>query len=179
MLGREQCRLTGYVEPGGGLLVFRWGLLTNEELPAEQTAKDYLARVYGDVPYRTQEEVRRNALRDAKARGVAARLIVVFVVGIPVLIELVSLGVVWLGHVMAAVSIFVGLRKLGRAMGWLKRSEKEKAEAEKQLKMNHYFYHCERNPGAFHRLKGENFERDAIEETREEAESLRGRGPVR
>jgi hypothetical protein len=39
--------------------------------------------------------------------------------------------------------------------------------------MNHYFYHCERNPEAFNRLKFENFERDAIERTRDEAEAIR------
>lgn len=171
--------LMGYLESGSGSLFVRWGLLKNEEMPAEQMAKDYLARVYCDVPYRAREEVRRNALRDAKARGAATRLIVLLVIGFPVLIELVSLGVAWLGHVMAAISILVGLRKLGRAMGWLKRSEKEKTEAEKQLKMNHYFYHCERNIETFHRLKAENFERDAVEETRKEAEAIRKRESAR
>jgi len=55
----------------------------------------------------------------------------------------------------------------------LKPSQREKQEAERNLKMSHYFYHCERNPEGFNRLKIENFEREAIEGTRKEAEELR------
>jgi hypothetical protein len=31
---------------------------------------------------------------------------------------------------------------------------------EKERKMAHYFYHCERNPDGFARLRNENFEDD-------------------
>ena len=59
------------------------------------------------------------------------------------------------------------------ARGWLKPSQRDKQKAEKDLKMNHYFYHCERNPDAFNRLKIENWERETIERTRDEAETIR------
>ena len=39
--------------------------------------------------------------------------------------------------------------------------------------MEHYFYHCERNPDGFMRLKSENFRDDARERVRQEAEELR------
>lgn len=32
-----------------------------------------------------------------------------------------------------------------------------KEKQAKELKMRHYYYHCERNPDAFGRLKAENF----------------------
>ncbi len=41
--------------------------------------------------------------------------------------------------------------------------------------MRHYFYHCERNPEGFARLKVENFEREAKEQTLKEAEALRNK----
>ena len=41
--------------------------------------------------------------------------------------------------------------------------------------MNHYFYHCERNPEGFMRLKVENFEREAKERTLKEVEALRNK----
>lgn len=162
--------MTGYLREGA--VVSRWGVLKDEELPGEQMEKSYLARIYHDLPYRTQEEVRRNAYREAKARRAAIRAIVVFVIGVPVLIELASLGITWLGYLLAAISIFAGFRKLGKSMGWLKASKKEKSEEEKKLKMKHYFYHSERNPNGFLRLKIENFKHEAIEKTREEAEKL-------
>jgi len=53
-----------------------------------------------------------------------------------------------------------------------KRSPAELAEAKKKSKMEHYYYHCERNPAGFLRLKGENFESDSRERVRKEADEL-------
>jgi hypothetical protein len=41
--------------------------------------------------------------------------------------------------------------------------------------MSHYFYHCERNPDGFARLKVENFEREAKERILKEVEALRNK----
>jgi hypothetical protein len=38
--------------------------------------------------------------------------------------------------------------------------------------MEHYYYHCETNPEAFNRLKIENFEREAIKRTHDEAQAI-------
>jgi hypothetical protein len=58
-------------------------------------------------------------------------------------------------------------------LGWIKPSQREKQKAEKDLKMQHYFYHGELNPDGFNRLKIENFDREAIERTHKEADALR------
>jgi hypothetical protein len=169
----DQSHLAGYVDPQTDRLVQRWGLLDNSELPAGQMDAEYLARVYEGLPFRLQEAVRQNALREAKILGRGARFALFLLVGVPVLIEMVSLGVTWLGHVLAGISISVGLYKLGEAMGWLKPTQRDRDKAEKELRMKHYFYHCERNPAAFSRLKIENFEREAIRQTHEEADAIR------
>ena len=44
--------------------------------------------------------------------------------------------------------------------------------AEKRQKMEHYFYHCERNPEGFMRLKVENFERETMEENIAESHAI-------
>jgi hypothetical protein len=44
--------------------------------------------------------------------------------------------------------------------------------------MAHYFYHCERNPAGFARLKMENFEKDISEHTRREVDELAKKGRV-
>lgn len=171
--GPNESHLMGYVDPHVGKVVQKWGLLKKEEMPSEQNDIGYLERVYQNVPFRLQEKVREEVRHEARVRGRVIRLIVFFYAGGALLIELVALGVNWLGHVLAAISIAAGSYKLGKAMGWLKPSRRDKEKAEKELKMGHYYYHCERNAEAFNRLKCENFERDAVVKTRNEAEAIR------
>jgi hypothetical protein len=168
-----ESHLMGYIDPQTGEVVRRWGLLRNEEMPTAQKSAEYLERVYHGIPYRLQTEVQEKALREARTTGRVIRLIVFFTVILPVLIEIISLGVTWLKHILEAISILTGLYKAGKAMGWLQPNQGDRQKAEKDLKMNHYFYHCERNPEAFNRLKFENFEREAIQRTRDEAETIR------
>lgn len=168
-----ESHLTGYVDPGSGKIAHRWGLFENGEFPSKQKDARYLARVYHSVPFRLQEDVREKVRREARNRGRVIWTIVFFYAGSAVLIEIVALGVEKLGHALATISIAVGLYKLGKTMGWLKLSKREKEKAEKERKMAHYFYHCERNPDGFNRLKVENFEREAIEHTRKESEDIR------
>jgi hypothetical protein len=167
--------LTGYVDPRSGQLIQQWGVLKNEEFPAEQKDARYLERVYQGIPFRFQEEVRAKVRQEARTTGRVIRIFVFLIVGTPVLIEIAAQGVAWLGHILAAISITVGLYKLGKAMGWLKPSKRDKEKLEEQRRKDHYFYHCERNPEAFNRLKCENFERETIERTRKESEEIRRR----
>jgi hypothetical protein len=101
--------------------------------------------------------------------------VVFFIVAVPVLIELVGLGVPWLGHVLEFISISGGLLHVSRTMGWLKPSKRKKERAAEEQRMKHYFYHCERNPAGFARLKRENFERELAEKTKAEAARVKGR----
>lgn len=169
----NESHLIGYVDQQTGQVVKHWRLLGNNELPADQMEAKYLARIYEGLPFRRQEDVRLEAYRKARSSGRAIRFIVFLVVGIPVLIEIVSLGIDWIGYVLSGISIFVGLYKLGKAMGSIKPSQREQIEAEKNQKMKHYYYHCEKNPETFNRLKIENFERESIENTLREEVVIR------
>lgn len=168
-----QSHLAGYVDLQTGQIIQWWGFPQESEFPSEQMDAGYLARVYEGVPFRLQEAVRQNALCETRMLGRSASIALFLLVGVPVLIEMISLGVTWLGHVLAGVSIGVGLYKLGKAMGWLKPTQRDKEKAEKDLRMKHYFYHCEQNPEGFNRLKVENLEREAIKRTHEKADALR------
>lgn len=112
-----ESHLMGYIDFHTGNLVHRWGLFNHDELPSEQVDADYLKQVYASVPYRVQEEVRQKVRREARARGRIIRLFVFFTVGFPVLIEIVALGVTWLGHLLAGISITIGLYKYGKSIG--------------------------------------------------------------
>jgi hypothetical protein len=169
---QDESHLIGYVNQQTGKVVKHWRFLGNNELPAEQMETTYAARIYEGLPFRRQEDVRLEAYRNARSTGRAIRLIVFLVVGVPVLIEIVSLGIGWIGYALSAISISVGLYKLGKAMEWIKPSKREQMKAEENLKMGHYFYHCERNPDGFNRLKIENFERESIERTIEEEKEI-------
>lgn len=138
-----ESHLTGYVNQQTGQVVKCWGLLDNNKLPSEQMETGYLTRIYEGLPFRRQEDVRLEAYRKARSSGRAIRFIVFLVVGVPLLIEIISLGIDWVGYLLSGISISIGLYKLGKAMGWVKPSQREKLEAEKNNKMGHYYYHWE------------------------------------
>src|ERR1041385_884269 len=152
-----ECHLMGYREAKGGHIVQRWGLFKNDELPSEQADREYLKNVYQNVPFRTQAAVHDTVERETRNMAKAARVIILFIVIVPVLIEIISLGVAWIGYILSGISITAGIYKAAKAFGWLKPSERAKAKTEKDLKMGHYYWHCERNPEAFNRLNIENF----------------------
>lgn len=172
-----ESHLMGYRDSRTGEFVRRWGLLKENELPAEQTNAEHLQSAYRGVGFRDQTAVRKAAQRKTTSVIRAARAIIFFVVAVPVLIEIISLGVAWLGHVLSAISITAGAYKAGKAFGWLKPTKRGLAKAEELRRMEHYYWHCERNPEAFNRLKIQNFEREAIDRTRKEADLLGIRRP--
>jgi len=64
--------------------------------------------------------------------------------------------------VQALVLIYALLKAIEKALELIGKTPKTKKRIEKEakeLRMQHYFYHCEQNPNGFLRLKIENFER--------------------
>ena len=175
----DEMNLFGYVNQHTGQIVKFLGLANGSELPKDQMSENYFSLIYKELPYRRQADVKEKAIREAVNSGRVIRLIVFLVVGVPLLIQIVSLGVDWIGYVLSGISIIVGLYKLSKAMGWIRPSKREILEAEKKNKMGHYYYHCEKNSEAFNRLKFENFEREAVTRTQREAETILGsdKGP--
>ncbi len=60
---------------------------------------------------------------------------------------------------MAAIiySLYKIIRRFLKLKGY--KTKHEKDEEQKMNKMRHYFYHCERNPEGFLRLKSENYKK--------------------
>jgi hypothetical protein len=168
-------QLIGFVDPLTSKVVIRWGTFSERELPADQSTPEYLANIYDKVPFRSKAQVRQQVEEKAAQfrRGLRLfRIASVFWVGIPLLIEIVSLGVNWIGYALWSISVSIGLFKFAKVIGWIRPSQRQIATDEEMRKMKHYFYHCERNPAGFERLKIENFERDALQETQNEFDSL-------
>lgn len=175
---KKESYLLGFVDSKTRNIVRRWESVTQDEFLSDHVDYHYLERVYSGVPFRYLDEHVDKARSEARVRGRVLKLfklgMLLFVV-FPVLIEIISLGVAWLGHLLAAISILTGLYKISKAVGWVKPSLHEQEEAEKQRKMEHYYHHCELNPNGFRELVSKNFERETIEETRKEAELLKRR----
>jgi len=150
-----------------------WGPIEQMKLPAVQFADDHLQKVYKEIPFRIKSEVREKNRRQARSRGRAALAVLFFLFVVPVLVEIISLCDNRVDWIVSGLSILFGLWKAGKAFGWIPQSKGDCEKAKKKSLMEHYFWHCERNPDAFQRLKFENFDRDEIENTRKEAAILR------
>jgi hypothetical protein len=169
----DTCHLMAFIEPSTGATTQRWGLFRNDEIPDELCQPAHRTRMYAGVPTQSRRQVRKKAERQARMTGRVLRPLLLTMVGFPVAIELVALGVNWLGHVLAALSIGTGIWKLALALRWRKPTKREADNTAMEGKMKHCLHHCERNPDAFARLKAENFRHDIMEATRKEAAEIR------
>jgi hypothetical protein len=79
--------------------------------------------------------------------------------------------------------LFYGLSQLYikalKLLGYWPQSAADAAKAAEETAMRHHHYHCKRNPEGFMRLKAENFDREAREKTRQEAELLKSKSHAR
>jgi hypothetical protein len=169
----------GFLDPKTQKPVCRWGIVNDEELPETQLSEAYLDKVYYGIPFRTQAEVDENVSRRYRHQRLGIQIfkwVFLLIVVVPVLVEILSLGVPVLGYVISGVSILGGVYKVAKLAGWVKPTQSERIRAEKRRKMDHYYWHCERNPEGFARLRRENFNREASEETRKEFEALKDIG---
>jgi hypothetical protein len=168
---RDDDHLMGVPSKMDGIIK-RWGTYRDDEISTEFTNDKYLERIYVGVAHQSVEEVAQKATTEAAAIRRAALSVLLLVVLVPLAIQFATLGIVWFGYVVSIISIIIGCYKGAKTFGWIKPSLREKQKAEKRSRMEHYFYHCERNPKGFNRLKIENFERELIEETHKEAAAI-------
>ena len=134
--------------------------------------------IYVDIPVRTHAEVKseaRDKLSEQKRQNRLLRVfLTLWLAVIPAgYVVFEFLGPEWLGLIGL---VFVMWKALTTSLGiWnlTKASDREEKERDKRSKMEHYFYHCERNPEGFLRLKSENFREDARQRVRDEAEDVR------
>lgn len=169
--------LIGWRVPGTDEFASSWKI---KEIPTFLNgAKNLpdLRTIYKGIPFKTDLEVKANAQKQfektRKQNFVLKIILVLWVAVIPATwASAQHFGPHWLElavYIFALWQAFRAARKLfGRAK--LTRSEEEKAE--KERKMAHYYYHCERNPDGFAKLKAENFGKDLAERTRKEVEEL-------
>jgi hypothetical protein len=169
--------LIGWLVPGKNEIASSWKL---NELPAflnDTTSIPDWRTIYKDVPFRTDTEVKANAQKQLEqTRKQNLRLIIILIVWvafIPAAWETIKyFGPHWLEFIVYVFALWQAFKAARKLLGRAKLTRIEEEKAEKERKMAHYFYHCERNPAGFARIKVENFEKDISERTRKEAEEL-------
>jgi hypothetical protein len=172
--------LVGWHAPGTATLTYAWKV---EGLPPflnDTTNLPDWRTIYKDVPFRTDAEVKAHASREwdktRKQNLMLKVVLAVWLAVIPAAWAIIQyLGPGWLAIAVLLYSLWQAFRTARKLFWRVELSNSEKEKAEKELKMSHYFYHCERNPGGFARLKVENFEREAKERILKEAEALRNK----
>jgi hypothetical protein len=164
--------LWGCVNSQTGEVIQKWGIMKSCEDLSDKRTREDLARIYKGVPFRLQEEVRQKAQHEWRTTAMIANSFVLFIVVIPVLIEIIGLGVAWIGYTLSGISIVAGFFKIAQTVGWIRLSKRQQEKQEIERKKEHYFYHCERNLKGFNRLLTENIEKDALERTQKEAEKI-------
>ena len=159
----RKSHLMGYFDRATSKVVHRWAAFGESEFPKDQSTPIFIQQSIQTVPFRLKAAARREANEKAiqLRRGIRLfRIATVFWVGIPLMIDIISLGIDWIGYALWSISVSIGLYEFARVLGWIKPSKHRLAKEEEMRKMRHYYYHCEKNPAGFERLRTENLERD-------------------
>jgi hypothetical protein len=164
--------LNGFIDTKTNKTIREWRLLSNDEIPKDALDISYLRKVYAGTPFKTKQQLREQVLQQAKPLRLGWWIVFVWAAVVPAAVAVLEWWSDWLGVVVLIYSLYKALEKALRLMGkWPKSKAEAKKEAD-EARIKHHHYHCERNREGFERLKLENFERWAREETRKEAKAL-------
>jgi len=177
---RDCDHLMAYPDADSGELHVEWRLIPDAEVPGKLMTDDERLRVYADVPHTyTSAAAREREFREfARSVRTGRRLVTVWLIiwlaAIPAGWAILQwAGPKWLGAVVLAYSLFKAAQQLLKLIGAWKPGRREQESEEKTRRMEEYFEECERNPEGFQRLKFENLEREAREQTRHEVRKLK------
>jgi hypothetical protein len=169
--------LVGLIDDGAKDIRSTWGIIADDELPMHVLDPEFLKRVYVDIPFKTKGQLRQEIETEHRKLRTGWFIVVIWIVVIPVIVAILGLANIWIGILVLAYAIYKAVVKALKLTGRFKPTSKEIQQKEKERKMAHYYYHCERNPNAFNRLKLENFKKDLKDQTQNEAEMLKREHP--
>ncbi len=170
---RPFSHFTGYIDTKTNKTVREWRLITSDELPKDALDTAYLRKVYEGVPFKTKQQLRKQALGKAKHLRFGWWIVFVWAAVVPASVAVLEWRSNWLGLFVLIYSLYKALEKALRLMGKWPESQAEAQKVAEEARMRHHHYHCERNTVGFDRLKQENFERWSREDIQNEAQALR------
>jgi hypothetical protein len=125
------------------------------------------------IPFRTSGDIERETKQQTRMLSGIKWFFFLWAVVVPLVVLILDKLNVWVGWMVFTFSLWKIAEKTLKLTGKWKKSPKQLAEEEDKREMQHHHYHCKLNPQGFLRLKLANFEREARERTRVEAESLK------
>lgn len=168
--------ICGFYDTATKQLKSSWQLMKDQEFPAELKTKKHLQDVYEGIPARTEKEIKADVAVRVRQIRTAKHVLLFFafiwLIVIPLVIKYFEDQYVWVATILLFISFIQPTIKWLKLAGYIKPSEREKRDAEKELKMKHYFYHCEKNPDGFMRLKIENFDSETKENNKKQMDDL-------
>jgi len=170
-------RLCAWILPNTNEIALSWSPSDLDSFLKAHPIKPNLRVIYADVPFRTNTQIKEasdNYVREQRQHNFILKAIFVcWLAVIPAGIAIFEyFGPEWLGLAALTYALWKSWRAYCRITGRINPSRTEVENAEKERKMHHYYYHCERNPLGFERLRSENLAEDIRGKTREEARRL-------
>jgi len=174
---RPENHLVGWPASDTGEIAQSWKLDDLSAYLKSNPAHIDLKNVYADVPFRTKAQVKAASDKQIdtcrRQNRLLKALLIVWLVVIPFTTATVGyFAPDWLSLAIYVYSFWNAYRTWRKITGRAKPSKSAIEKAEKKRKMQHYYYHCERNPSGFQKLKMENFENDARDQVRAESSQL-------
>ena len=170
--------LLGWIDPETKQLKTSWNPNNFQKYDGKpEYFKEGWDKVYKEVGYRTQAQIKEKAdawtRQQKKEIRVLQLVMLAWFCMIPATwLFMQQFGSKWIGwavYVYACAKILLEAKKIY----FPKTNKRETPEEEKKHKMEHYYYHCERNPEGFAKLRAENFANDLREETVKEFDVLK------
>lgn len=163
----------GFKDKLTGQICLNWELLPDDRIPYDALNVQWLKKVYCDIPLQAQPDLHHSVKALATQVRISKLIVLCWVAVLPAAWAVLEYaGPQWLGAVVMSYAIGKAATKALTITGRRKKSPREIEEEELEQRKRHYFYHCEKNPQGFARLKAENFEREDREEIQKEAISL-------
>ena len=167
--------LIGWLDSAKDAPCVHWRLVPSAELPRLDLSPSALRKLYHDVPFRTAADPGNATKAYRRTLRASTALVFIGLVVVPAAWLLLEFNapewLSWLVLLYGLSQIYIQALKL---LGLWPKSESDEATADEERSMRHHHYHCERNPDGFRRLVAENLERESREQTRREAEGLKG-----
>jgi len=165
--------LIGIPSDSGSRPEHHWRLVPDAELPDRPLDDEFLKRTYADIPYRTDEQLRRASEKWARELRIGWFVFFIWLVVVPAAVAVLGWASQWIGAAVVVYSLWRAVVKGLKLTGRWKKSARELQREEDEREMQQHHYHCKLNPEGFRRLLAENLEREEREQIRREADALK------
>lgn len=165
--------LVGWVSEDKSTKHTSWNLDDLNAHSEKPFSNEILIDIFKDVPFERYSDLKKRIKEDLviKQKKIKAlKLLLIFWASLIPFIWLTIefFGPEWIGYIVYAYATIQLLITGLKILGICKPNSNDLEKTEIQRKKDHYFYHCEKNPDAFLKLKIQNFDEEARNDIVEE-----------